>query len=55
MYVINFFFFQEQGEYSDVDIIFKGVELCQVLVSHFVTFTEDSAASGDKNSEKYTA
>jgi hypothetical protein len=52
MYVISIFFFQEQGEYSDVDTLIKSLQLCQVLVSLFVTSTEDSAAPGDKNSEK---
>jgi hypothetical protein len=28
----------------------KSLELCQVIVSHFVTLTEDSAAPGSKSS-----
>jgi hypothetical protein len=30
--------------------IIESLHLCQVLVSHFVTLTEDSAASGSKSS-----
>jgi len=32
------------------DTFIRSLELCQVLVSHFVTLTEDSAAPGSHNS-----
>ena len=43
-------FLQEQGEYSNGHTFIGGLELYQVLVSHFVTLTEDSAAPGSKSS-----
>jgi hypothetical protein len=33
-----------------LDTLIKSVELCQVLVSHFVTLTDDSAAPGSQSS-----
>jgi len=41
MYVISMFSFR---------YTYQNLELCQVLVSHFVTFTEDSAAPGSQSS-----
>ena len=32
------------------DTLIKSLELCQVIVSHFVTLTEDSAAPGSHSS-----
>ena len=32
------------------DTFIKSLEPCQVIVSHFVTLTEDSAAAGSKSS-----
>jgi hypothetical protein len=32
------------------DTFIKSLELCQVLVSHFVTLTEDCAAAGSQSS-----
>ena len=31
------------------DTVLRSLELCQLLVSHFVTLTEDSAAPGSKS------
>jgi hypothetical protein len=46
----QYVFFYEQGEYPNGHTLTGSLELCQVLVSHFVTLTEDSAAPDSESS-----
>ena len=50
MRVISMFCFWEQGEYANGHTLIGSLELCQVLVSHFVTLTEDPPAPCSKSS-----